>query len=124
MVARVPIFKRLDAFSISRIANLLRARAVPANAVIFRRGEPADAMYFISSGVVEVDVAPESLRLRDGNFFGEIGLLRDEPRSASVRTVTQCRLLALDKNDFRDLLESDSDLREAITEVAEQRMSH
>jgi len=124
MVARVPIFKRLDAFSISRIANLLRARMVPVNTVIFRRGDPADAMYFISSGVVEVDVAPESLRLRDGNFFGEIGLLRDMPRSATVRTVTQCRLLALDKNDFRDLLESDSDLREAITEVAEQRMSH
>lgn len=122
MVARVPLFAKLDALSISRIANLLRARAVPAQTVIFRRGEPADAMYFISSGVVEVDGRPEPLRLRDGNFFGEIGLLRDMPRSATVRTVTQCRLLILDKNDFVDLLEEDSDLREGITEIAEQRL--
>jgi voltage-gated potassium channel len=123
MVARVPIFAKLDAFSISRIANLLRARALPVSTVIFRRGDPADVMYFISYGVVEVDVEPEPVRLRDGDFFGELGLLHDMPRSATVRTVTPCRLLALDKNDLIDLLEEDGDLRAAITEVAEQRLA-
>jgi len=80
-------------------------------------------MYFISYGVVEVDVEPEPVRLRDGDFFGELGLLHDMPRSATVRTVTPCRLLALDKNDLIDLLEEDGDLRAAITEVAEQRLA-
>lgn len=123
MVARVPIFAKLDALSVSRITNLLRARVVTPDTAIFRRGDPPDAMYFIASGEAEVDLKPAPLRLRDGDFFGEIALLRDTPRTATIRTVTQCRLLVLDKEDFKDLLESDGDLRQAITEVAEQRLS-
>jgi len=122
MVARVPLFAELDALSVSRITNLLRARLVPADTTIVRRGDPADAMYFIASGAVEIDLKPEPLRLRDGEFFGEIALLRDTPRSATIRTLTNCRLLVLDKADFKDLLETDGDLREAILEVAEQRL--
>lgn len=123
MVARVPIFATLDALSVSRIANLLRARVVSPDTTIFRRGDPPDAMYFIAAGEAEVDVKPAPLRLREGDFFGEIALLRDTPRTATIRTVTQCRLLVLDKEDFKDLLEADGDLRQAIVEVAEQRLS-
>lgn len=122
MVARVPIFAKLDALSVSRITNLLRARLVAPETTIFRRGDAPDAAYFIASGEVEVDLKPERLRLRDGDFFGEIALLRDSPRTATIRTVTQCRFLVLDKADFRDLLETDADLREAVVEVAEQRL--
>jgi voltage-gated potassium channel len=121
MVARVPIFAKLDALSVSRITNLLRARVVPPDITIFRRGDPPEAMYFIASGEANVELKPAPLRLRDGDFFGEIALLRDTPRSTTVRTYTECRLLVLDKEDFRDLLESDDDLRQAITDVAEQR---
>ena len=123
MVARVPIFAKLDALSVSRITNLLRARVVTPDTTIFRRGDPPDAMYFIASGEVEVDLEPEPLRLRDGDFFGEIALLRGTPRTATIRTVTQCRLLVLDKEDFKDLLEANSDMRQAIVEVTEQRLS-
>jgi voltage-gated potassium channel len=123
MVARVPLFAKLDALSVARITNLLRARMVAPDVTILRRGDPADAMYFIASGEAEVDLRPEPLRLRDGDFFGEIALLRDTPRTATIRTVTQCRLLVLDKQDFQDLLETDGDLRQAIIEVAEQRLS-
>ncbi len=123
MVARVPIFAKLDALSVSRITNLLRARVVTPDTTIFRRGDQPDAMYFIASGEAEVDLKPEPLRLRDGDFFGEIALLHGTPRAATIRTVTQCRLLVLDKEDFKDLLETDSDMRQAIFEVTEQRLS-
>lgn len=123
MVARVPIFAKLDALSVSRITNLLRARVVAPDNTIFRRGDQPDAMYFIASGEAEVDLKPAPLRLREGDFFGEIALLRDTPRAATIRTVTQCRLLVLDKEDFKDLLEADGDLRQAIVEVAEQRLA-
>ena len=123
MVARVPLFAKLDALSVARITNLLRARMVVPDVTIFRRGDPPDAMYFIASGEAEVDLKPEPLRLREGDFFGEIALLRETPRTATIRTVTQCRLLVLDKQDFKDLLETDGDLRQAIIEVAEQRLS-
>ena len=97
MVARVLMFAKLDALSVSRITNLLRARAVPPETTIFRRGDPPVAMYFIASGEVEVNLNPERLRLSNGDFFGEIALLRGTPRSATIRAVTQCRLLVLDK---------------------------
>ena len=121
MVARVPIFAKLDALCVSRITNLLRARVVPPDTPIFRRGDPPEAMYFITSCEANVELKPEPPRLRNGDFFGEIALLRDTPRSATIRTFTECRLLVLDKEDFEDLLESDDDLRQAITDVAEQR---
>jgi len=122
MVARVPLFAKLDALSVSRITSLLRARIVPGDATIIRRGDPADSMYFIASGTVEIDLKPEPLRLGDGDFFGELALLRDTPRSATIRALTQCRLLVLDRQDLEDLLETDGELRKAIMEVAEQRL--
>lgn len=74
MVARVPLFARLDALSVSRITNLLHSRVVTPGMEIVRRGEPAKAMYFIASGEVEVDLLQGSQRLRDGEFFGEMAL--------------------------------------------------
>jgi voltage-gated potassium channel len=123
MVARVPLFAKLDALSVSRITNLLRARVVAPGTAIFRRGDPPDAMYFVVSGEAEVDLRPEPLRLREGDFFGELALLREGRRSASVRAITRCRLLVLDRDDFRELMEIDGDLREAITEIAEERLA-
>ncbi len=64
-----------------------------------------------------------SLDVREGEFFGETALLYDIPRKATIRTVTRCRLLVLDRNDFTELIESDGDLREAILKVAEQRLT-
>ena len=124
MVARVPLFARLDALSVSRITNLLRARLVEPNTAIFHQGDSPDFMYFIASGEVEVvDVGTEPIRLKEGEFFGETALLYDIPRKATIRTVTRCRLLVLDRNDFKELIESDGDLREAISKVAERRLS-
>ena len=121
-VARVPVFARLDALSVSRIAGLLRARIVPANHIIVRRGEQADAMYFVASGEVEVLVEPEPVFLHEGDFFGEIGLLtKAEERTATARAVTRCRLMVLEADDFYGLMETDPDLRETIERTAEER---
>lgn len=122
MVARVPLFAKLDALSVSRITNLLRARVVAPGTAIFRRGDPPDAMYFVVSGEAELDLRPDPLRLREGDFFGELALLRESRRSTTVRAITRCRLLVLDRDDFQELMEVDGDLREAITEIAEERL--
>jgi len=123
MVARVPLFSELDAFALSRIANLLRARAVPADTALFHRGDEPDGMYLIASGKVEVgNGGMQPIPLGAGDFFGEMGLLQDAPRMATVRTVSPCRLLVLERQDFKNLMAEDSDLRDAIARVAEQRM--
>ncbi len=122
-VAKVPLFVNLDAARIAEIAQLLRREVVPPKYAVVRRGEPADVMFFIMSGEVEVDVQPRPRRLGRGEFFGEIGLLSDMVRTATVTTVTECELLALEVADFRRLLDAHPDLRAAITKVAEQRLS-
>ncbi len=122
-VAKVPLFVNLDAARIAEIAQLLRREVVPPKYAVVRRGEPADIMFFIMSGEVEVDVQPRPRRLGRGEFFGEIGLLSDMVRTATVTTVTECELLALQVADFRRLLDAHPDLRAAITKVAEQRLS-
>ncbi len=122
-VARVPLFTGLDAARIAEIARLLKREIVPAKYAVVRRGEPAEAMFFIMSGEVEVDVAPTPRRMGRGQYFGEIALLRDTMRTATVTTVTECELLSLDVADFRRLLEAHPDLKASIIRVAEQRLS-
>jgi len=121
MIARVPLFARLDGLSVSRITNLLQARVVEPDTVIFHKGDPADAMFFIATGEARVEIEPEPVLLGDGDFFGEFALLNDVPRGATVRAVTQCRLLVLDCDDFRGLLAIDENMRQIIDEVVEQR---
>ena len=121
MVARVPLFARLDAISVSRITNLLRARTVQPGTVIFHKGDPSDAMYFIASGQIEVLVSPQPIVLSEGEFFGEMALLRSGHRGATIRALTRCRLLVLDKADFQELMATDGDFRQAISHVAEER---
>jgi voltage-gated potassium channel len=84
MVARVPLFARLDAAAIAGLVGMLRARTVPAGTTIIRKGGRGDAMYFIASGRVEVESANDKVVLQEGDFFGEIALLSREPRSATV----------------------------------------
>jgi len=122
-VARVPLFAGLDATGIAAIARLLKPQIAPAHYAIVRRGEPATAMFFIMSGEVEVDVHPHPVHLRTGQFFGEIALLRETLRTATVTALTETQLLALEASDFRTLIDRFPDLREKIHRIAESRLS-
>jgi len=121
MVARVPLFKSLDAEQVGRIANLLRSRVATGGTAIVRRGEPGDCMYFIASGSAEVQIQPEPVRLSDGDFFGEMALIHEAPRGATVVALTRCQLLILDADDFRGLTQNEPKIAAAIRAVADQR---
>src|SRR5262245_65829376 len=100
MVARVPLFARLDAAAIADLVAILRARSVPSGTTIIRTGDRGDAMYLIASGRVEVESAVGKVVLEEGEFFGEIALLSREPRSATVTSIRSTGLLVLDAGDF------------------------
>jgi len=120
-VAKVPLFAGLDAAGIASIARLLKPQIAPAHYAIVRRGEPATAMFFIMAGEVEVDVQPHPVRLRSGQFFGEIALLRDTQRTATVTALSEVQLLSLEASDFRSLMEQYPDIKERVAKVAEGR---
>jgi voltage-gated potassium channel len=120
-VARVPLFSGLDATRIAAIARLLKPQIVPERQVIVRRGEPADAMFFIMEGEVEVEIEPP-VKLGKGQFFGEVGLLLDTARNATVEALRECRLLVLDRADFQRLMHQHPDLKARIEAIAAERM--
>jgi voltage-gated potassium channel len=123
MVARVPLFARLEAAAIADLVRILSARTVPAGTTIVRKGDRADAMYLIASGAVEVDSVGGKVRLDEGAFFGEMALLFREPRSANVTAIRSTDLLVLDAEDFRRLLDRLPDVGAAVEAIARERMA-
>lgn len=122
LVAKVPFFHNIGASTIADVARLLRPRQYPAGAVIVRRGEAGDCMYFVAAGEVEIEIAAQPIRLGAGEFFGEIALLTGSPRNATVVAVQRCTLLVLDIVDFRQLIGRQPDLARIIHEEAERRL--
>jgi len=123
-VAKVPLFRNLDAARIAAVAGVLRARRAERGERLIRKGDQADSMYFIVSGEVEVDQengAPHS-RLAAGDFFGEIALIAERERTATVDAVTPCKLLVLHKDDFEGFMDAHPDLKEAVKIAARRRL--
>jgi CRP-like cAMP-binding protein len=106
------------------VAGVLRARRAERGERLIRKGDHADAMYFIVSGEVEVDQensAPRG-RLGAGDFFGEIALIADRTRTATVSALIPCKLLVLHKDDFESFMQAHPDLRDAVRLAAKRRL--
>lgn len=101
---RVPLFQGLGEDFQREIVQLLEPRIFMPNDVIFREGDPGDALYFVSSGTVEIysesDPSIESVWLEEGAHFGEIALTGKSARTRSVRTTGFCELYKLSKDAF------------------------
>jgi voltage-gated potassium channel len=124
MVARVPLFAELSAAEIAQIMPLLRAQIVAPGAVIVRRGEPAHSMYFIAAGDVEIDLVDERVRLSNGQFFGEIAVVRQAHRSATATALSRTSLLLLDAHDFRMLMDGEPQIASRVREMVRDRLGH
>ncbi|MGE0120989.1 MAG: cation:proton antiporter [Dongiaceae bacterium] len=123
LIARVPLFSALDARRLKEIARLLRPRLALPGERIIAKGARGDTMYFIASGAVEVQTRAVPVRLGSGDFFGEIALVTNLPRTADVVALGYCHLLALPQRDFDRLLAGNPDLRARIDAVARERLA-
>ncbi|MEK9753168.1 MAG: cyclic nucleotide-binding domain-containing protein [Rhodospirillaceae bacterium] len=124
MVAKVPIFAGVDAAVIAEIVDKLIPLVVPPRHTIVRRGEVSDAMYFIASGEVEVDLIHSPPRLlSDGDFFGEIGVMMNRKRTATVTAITETRLMVLEATDMRRLMAEHEILETNLQKVLAVRVS-
>ena len=105
MVARVPAFAGLDASALSELVSLLRSRRLPRDSIVIHKDDEGDTMYFIASGEVEVVLPQRSVKLGEGEFFGEIAVLGRVKRTATVITRSLCELLVLDAPDVIKFIE-------------------
>jgi voltage-gated potassium channel len=116
MLSRVPMFRDFDAKLLGEIMNLLQAEAVPSGGIISARGEPARAMYFVVSGEVEAQLPHRKLRFGPGDFFGELALLHEASREATIVALSPCRLLALGTENFASLLSRHPEIERRVEE--------
>ena len=124
MASRLPLFAPLDPSIREAIAHALIPVSVPAGQVIIREGDVSDTFYVIERGVVVVTADGRELRREeDGEFFGEIGLLLDVPRTATVAAVTEVELLTLSREEFLSAMSGDPGLRGRAHDVATVRLA-
>jgi CRP-like cAMP-binding protein len=104
-VAGMPLFRRLGPTDLDLLLERFEPHTVDAGGVLMRQGEPGDRFYVIRSGELKVlKDGQELARLGAGDAVGEIALLLDRPRTATVEAVSRAELLALDSQAFKDLL--------------------
>ncbi|NRP86779.1 Cyclic nucleotide-gated potassium channel [Ensifer adhaerens] len=120
LVAAVPLFQKLGSGALIEIVRALRPRVVPAGAIICRKGETGDQMFFIVEGRVSV-ATPNPVELGTGSFFGEMALISGEPRSATVSAATEVSLLSLYSSDFQMLSSSSPEIADIIHKTALER---
>jgi MFS family permease len=101
LVATVPFFSPLPRFDLERIARQLDLLHVTAGTEVIRQGDVGDRFYIADAGSFEVEVDGRRIDVVGaGGFFGEIALLHDVPRTATVRALTDGAVWALDQEEF------------------------
>ena len=122
-VARVPFFKPLDPAAIIEIARMLRPQEVAERTIVIRKGRHGDSMYFIASGQVEIAGTNPKVLLGEGAFFGELALLGDGIRTATVVAAAPTTLLVLELSDYRIFAAQHPDLAQAVEAEGARRLA-
>jgi uncharacterized protein YhbP (UPF0306 family) len=121
------VFSELPPRSVADLAGELQILDVPAGEVIARAGGPADKFFIVVDGEVEVARAGDGQdatvgSLGPGQFFGELAILRDRPRTATLTALEPTRLLAMERDTFRDLVAQSLGTTTDFDEVVRARL--
>ena len=119
----IPIVAPLPPASIERLAQALEPVELAAGSVLFRSGDTGDRFYVVESGDLGVDLATGTKVERAGGWVGEIALLREIPRTATVRALTDVRLLALGRDVFLDAVTGHDRASQAANFVVGERLA-
>lgn len=121
-----PLFGRLGASALRRLIESTRLVRLAEGAVLFREGDAADALYVVVEGaVVPIAEGPPRQRLtvlEPGDFFGEIALVTDEPRNATVEALVESELLAIDRAAVRALLATEPEVLAVLLRFLRERL--
>ena len=123
LLRQVPLFAPLELKSLERVAQQLVRIEVPAGNVLIREGDEGDRFYVIESGTMTASFSGAVLRqMGPGDPFGEIALLRDVPRTATVTAEEPTVVLALDRADFLDAVTGNSEVNNRADDLISKRI--
>ncbi|MEO8615094.1 MAG: ATP-binding cassette domain-containing protein [Luteolibacter sp.] len=124
----IPMLQSLDKEVLTSLADLFITERCPADREVFRQGDPGDKFYLLARGrltvwITAADGVQKQIRtMDDGDHFGEIALMEDTTRTATIRTSTECVFLTLARDPFLKLLQREPKLRDAIQKVVAARL--
>ena len=130
LLRAMPVFSELATSEINMVASKLEVGQYPAGTVIIRQGEIGDKFYLVKSGSVQVLRRAEGTqeeaavgRLGQGEYFGEIALLMDLPRTATVVAETDVELLSLDSGSFEEVVRDHLQSNRGLEQVSSRRLT-
>ncbi|WP_293058571.1 ion transporter [Okeania sp. SIO2B3] len=124
VIEKVPIFQGATRHFFEEIVMALKPEILPPNEYIIREGNWGHEMYFIKRGLVQAFSEKTGIIYRNmgaGTFFGEIALVYEQRRTASIITLTYCELFILEKDDLKKVLENYPDFAANVKKTAKER---
>jgi len=128
VLRKVPLFATMREGDILAFAELVRERSFPKGSVIVFEDDPGDALYLVARGQVKVVLIGEDGRevilsvLGEGNFFGEMSLIDEKPRSATVIAMVDSVVLVLRREDFQARLRTSPEIAIALLRELSRRL--
>ena len=120
MLRSVPLFASFSEEPLRMLTTVVTRRSVTRGTIIMAAGDPTDSLYIVLSGRLKVMMSDADGKeviltiLGPGEFFGEMGLIDDAPRSASVIAIEPCELLAITRRDFKKCLAENFEMSMAV----------
>lgn len=122
-LGRCPFFADLSRGELRELAKVTEDMEVEEGKSLTREGAAGSEFFVIVDGEVAVTKDGSEIRtMREGDFFGEISLLEDRPRTATVTAKTPLRFFVLTRQNFRTLLAKQPELEEKVTSALEERL--
>jgi CRP-like cAMP-binding protein len=128
LLRNVPIFSELSDADITTLARVATRRKYPKDTVVFFENEEGDFFFMILEGRIKVTILGDDGRevilsiLGPGDFFGEMALLDNEPRSATAIAVEDSELLSLHRHDFQSVLADNRSIMSALIKILASRI--
>lgn len=125
-LSRIPAFAHVPGATLEWAVRRMVREQYPRDSVIIRQGDEGDKFYAIAHGHVQVEVAHQgqmmTTELGSGDYFGEIALLHDVPRTATVKALDTVTVWALSREDFQELQSRAGEFKESLLDVANARL--
>lgn len=130
ILARVPLFEGLSEEALNNLVQVTTRKSYPKDTTLVEENEVGETLYMILSGKVKVtNIGPDGKEvilsiLGEGEFFGEMALLDEEPRSANVTSMEKTEMMTLRRKEFMNMLENDKEILSKLLAVLSGRLRH